>query len=1309
VDNVIYDSLGEFSAGINSGTEPLLLPKNQCAFAVNTTFRDGYATDRPPYIKRALNFGGQTEVQRAVTKGLWQGLTYYKPDSGTERLRAAIGGRLFDFTPDTLDVFQVIERTIPGDPNPASATQAWLWQSELWTIWQDGTSFPVFTDSLSSRRSQSDQKTLGVTAVDFVVPTIGDTVDITLVGPFQGKLGQSVLIEGKTFQVVQPPGTAEVLLTNFTDTPGTVYPVGTQIQIQSNNLGYTTGYVATVPFQTEEAFPFAFTVLLHEPYLGFGTVSMKDSGGIIRTLPVIDRPHAANEIVLVWDGATPGFSFPIGTQVQLTGSSTTTVVATLATPFTVPSLNATALAHVVTDYVGPANQSVFIGTAQYSIKAVPPAPPGTALTLKNVNAHATDTVHAPAELLSIPEIPPGRMGAYGMGRNWVSLTDGRSFIASDIVGGSSGSAQYNYRDAVLQTTENFFLAGGGTFVVPGNVGNITSMTFAATLDASLGQGPLQVGTPTIMFSCNAPVDRLVWQDLTNPILTESLKGQGPLSHYGTINVNSDILFRSQIGYGSQILARREFDTWGNTPISEEVRRVVEKDNRALLGYSSAIQFDNRFLITASPVQGPQGVYWQSLCALNEDPISSLRGKEPSIWDGQWTGLNILQLVEGRFSGVERAFAFCWNSALQEIELYELLPTGSTHFDNLTVPIIWSFEKPVLFHDKDPQKRRYKRLLDGEMSIKDIIGRVDITVQYRSDSDPCWHDWRTFSVCGEKNIPASATQNPDLQSQYRPRLGFAEPDAKNCDPTVNKANREGYWYQLRFVIQGHCRFLSARLMAALIDEPKFAKPACGDELTSSDSDCPACKSLVCTLPDDLNSYTINGGTLYQNGVILEPIDIPPGVFIVPAGVINLYVAPAPVSPLRLQGCSCEIVKSIAGKTPAEIADVARAMVASAAAQYAKCQNTPGPQLFFNTTECVNACPAGQFVNLVDSSQVPANVFLQNGTLCVAAGTFTSIVSAAAAQKAASDFISNLLASLLQSGAAECGYWNTQQIVTCPDESTVTVPAFTTFSTESQEAADAAAVAFGESECASPPASCDNTEVTDVVQADFVIPLVDGQNVTIQVTDTGLFTVNQIYILGGASDLFASGIPTTVCFKFLSVTSAVLGVFQLQATADVPFNPNGATVTAGAILQKNGPDGSLSNPGTTLIENWAEVYQSQFVSCGGPMGDFLATWDGTFSTFIDVGGGEWILTADGLPDGGYCFIDFQQGTLGWANLWSINIGYNDGETNTSFYTGVRHTGDFPAKPGGQAVPYYYIAAGDAQCITDLQCLPVRLNVT
>lgn len=446
---------------------------------------------------------------------------------------------------------------------------------------------------------------------------------------------------------------------------------------------------------------------------------------------------------------------------------------------------------------------------------------GTHAQFTNVNVRGGNQIPNTAQLtwqhVSALGLPPGRMGEYGEGRNWFSLVDGRQFVASDIVGGSSGTQAFNYRDAILNITENGFLAGGGNFIVPGAGQRITAFRFTATLDSSLGQGPLEVFTENTVFSCQAPFDRLTWQDVTNPILTESLINNGAMGHNSTINVNGDLTFRSVDGFRSLILARRDIDVWGNVPISREVQSLLDSDNQTLLNWGSSIVFDNRLLNTATPVRLDQGVVHQAIIPINLDPLSSLRGKQPSVYDSErWTALNVFQLFVGSFATVTRAFALSWNTVTGDFELYEILRTSdTTYLDNDITRIVWSFSTASMFRESE---RVYKQLIDGEFYIDQLEGQFDYQVWYKPDQYPCYVPWFGGSEC--QTQPTSGTK-----PGFRPRLGLGEPSMTPCDPVNNRPLREGYTFQFKFIMTGKARFLGARFKAAQADEPEFSSPQC----------------------------------------------------------------------------------------------------------------------------------------------------------------------------------------------------------------------------------------------------------------------------------------------------------------------------------------------------------------------------------------------------------------------------------------------------------------------------------------------------
>ncbi len=880
----ITDGCGPFPAGMNAGINPHLLEKTQTAKSFNATHRGAYISHRPSFRKINLNFFGGDETQVAATKNLFQGAGYYQPDFSSAGIIASIAGKIFMFTPDAVGGATVLDISIPGDPNPPTIPQSWIWQAEKYAIINDGQSFPIFYDGISSRRSLSSQVVLGVTSADFVIPAIGFNVPVTLVNPFLGSVDDTVLINGTTFQVVPAPGTFQANLTNFDDVPGTLYPVNTPIYINPNVFGTLVKSTTFGP----GVYP-AGTVFASPP----GLFVLPSSATIIPTGTIISIPASTGfsfhfRVTGHNNSTFPGFpgraygvqlitgmlgpiTFNIGARVSNTTTTTpVTVAGVLSAPYIAPPVGAKSPATLVAQYTGTSGQAVTIGTANYSIAAIPSPPPGTAITLKNINGIQGTNVVAPVNLLSVPELPPGRMGAYVMGRNWMALPNGRNFMASDIVGGSSGTVANDFRDSVLRATENDYLAGGGNFTVPGNNGDITAIKATAILDVSLGQGPVQVFTPLSIFSCNAPVDRQSWQGITNPILTQSLIGGGSLSQNGTVNSNADILFRSLEGIRSYILSRADFDKWSSTPISREVQPIVDTENKSLIQYSSAIVFDNRCLVSSIPTNGPLGVYCRGIYALNFDTISSLRGKESSVYDGFWTGLNVLQFVTGLFSGIQRAFAFCYEEFTNEISLYEILPgSPDNNFDNGNVGITWGFETAALFNSPSVKGEfDLIELIDGEIYFSEIRGAVNVQTWYKPDYLECWVPWATFSICSN-NIGAGKPK------QYRSRLGLGSPSIEACDETNNRPYRIGNNFQFKVQITGSCKFMGAQFKANRSLETKYAVVQCDNICDTSEM--ADCETVVVTSCQNfpLNFYSLNSGKTYSNASTLVEVTDPNG--------------------------------------------------------------------------------------------------------------------------------------------------------------------------------------------------------------------------------------------------------------------------------------------------------------------------------------------------------------------------------------------------------------------------------------------------
>lgn len=425
------------------------------------------------------------------------------------------------------------------------------------------------------------------------------------------------------------------------------------------------------------------------------------------------------------------------------------------------------------------------------------------------------------------ELPPGRMGVYGMGRNSVCLPDGKSVVISDMVGGPSGTVSEQYRNSQLKITENFYLKGGGVFIIPGSVGAIKAMRHVSVLDQSLGQGPMQILTAKEIFSCMAPTDRSKWQTMTDPIMPQSLIGNGATGQDSTINAGGDLMFRSPGGIASLILGRRDFATWGNTTCSREVDPILYRDSPDLLEFGSAVEFDNRWLLTCGPTPSPQGNYFNGLIALNFDPLSSLRGKAPAVYDGLWTGLNILQIMAGEFNGRQRCFAFTYNAILAKIELYEILKSGDSDYDDGNYlelrRISQVIESPVLMGPAKNPGHDLLRLKSGEIRVDNLKGKVDFFTFYKPDQYPGWIPWFNWQECSKQ--PTTTPGTEDYKPQFRPCMGLGEPDERLCDETTDRPLREAHSYQVKVIVVGHCDFLGCDIMTEVLPQTLFAPQSC----------------------------------------------------------------------------------------------------------------------------------------------------------------------------------------------------------------------------------------------------------------------------------------------------------------------------------------------------------------------------------------------------------------------------------------------------------------------------------------------------
>ena len=214
-----------------------------------------------------------------------------------------------------------------------------------------------------------------------------------------------------------------------------------------------------------------------------------------------------------------------------------------------------------------------------------------------------------------------------------------------------------------------------------------------------------------------------------------------------------------------------------------------------------------------------------MIVLDFDLSSSLRGPQPSAYDGFWKDLNFLHVMAGTFDNQQRCFAFSANTTDNTIELWEIV-MGQTGYDMNYVkgapvytPVTWSFESSVMFSNlKTKGEYEYVQLQDGEVYLSDLkappggndaMATGTIAVWYRPDYDPCWYPWFQCSF-GQGDLP---------------RVGLGCPPLIERAFTGGRPPSFGRFFQFRFEMTGDFIFKGALFAASPEPQPPFQTPLC----------------------------------------------------------------------------------------------------------------------------------------------------------------------------------------------------------------------------------------------------------------------------------------------------------------------------------------------------------------------------------------------------------------------------------------------------------------------------------------------------
>lgn len=419
------------------------------------------------------------------------------------------------------------------------------------------------------------------------------------------------------------------------------------------------------------------------------------------------------------------------------------------------------------------------------------------------------------------EVPAGQFMAFGNGRLWVSK--GREILAGDLFGVTP--------DSHLLFTETDYLAEGGSFVMPEE---ITGMAFLPRIDNATEFGDLVIFTRNTTNTIQAQVyDRTLWKQ-TRGMQRLLFPKIGCVSHNSIVPVNQDLYFRSLDGIRSIRNTISDLQDFGNTPVSTEVRRIVDYDTDRWYPQICGTFFDNRLLMTAnlSTLIGeseyefdnvPFNIIPRSIVSLDFAPMSAMGQESPPAYDGDWTGINPVSIVTGAFSYGDRCFAFC----AQENGNFLVEITREFGFDeNLLTEKryrIPAFVEMKKFAWKNPFDT--KELYGAKVFFCDIKGDLFWELGYKPDEYGCYTFWQK----GRNSAPVELCSAEDSCSIPNLHDGYTAdgedlkaPPQNVCNEYASRKMFSGNTFQIRVNMTGSGTLNRIRVASVIKDPNEYGR-------------------------------------------------------------------------------------------------------------------------------------------------------------------------------------------------------------------------------------------------------------------------------------------------------------------------------------------------------------------------------------------------------------------------------------------------------------------------------------------------------
>lgn len=420
-------------------------------------------------------------------------------------------------------------------------------------------------------------------------------------------------------------------------------------------------------------------------------------------------------------------------------------------------------------------------------------------------------------------MPIGTAMAYNQGRLVVFTTDNYAIVSDHIYG--NGVKDTKGVEKFTEWQNNNDLGAIGT---PADLGAIVGGISIPRPGIINGQAELLVMCEQGAYTLDLSGERSSW--LYKGIQTPVLQGRGGGSHMALVPANSDVWFATaNAGISSYKYERSEREKiWGDTDLSREVAKYLGYTHPSLVKFVSSVRSDNRLLTTCAITTKPGELgglhrYGLGLVSLDFDKGSTVNAKAGFAWDGLWTGLNFVQLVNLYVDTEERCLALSFDDDGVN-RVYEITKNLSNDYGpSGEVPIESSYVTPELFETVEPSEPPFKKTFNGcVLDVTDVRREASISIRYRSREQ--WHDLHGPVVIGVR--PENQEVDTVLPNfgKLSAIIGTPSPQGDECEENGD-LSIVGDSFQVEVAIKGVATV--RQLRAEVLLEPDEQLVSCSD--------------------------------------------------------------------------------------------------------------------------------------------------------------------------------------------------------------------------------------------------------------------------------------------------------------------------------------------------------------------------------------------------------------------------------------------------------------------------------------------------